>query len=70
MAKYKPENPEISKDNIKSFVQDFIDGKLKVISLIWSFIGTNEIAVSFCVYFINIHTPLIEIILHFALILY
>jgi hypothetical protein len=30
MAKYKPQNPELSKDNIKSFVQDFIDGKLKV----------------------------------------
>jgi protein disulfide-isomerase A1 len=30
MAKYKPEKPELSKDNIKSFVQDFIDGKLKV----------------------------------------
>lgn len=29
MAKYKPQNPELSKDNIKSFVQDFIDGKLK-----------------------------------------
>ncbi|KAJ4427926.1 hypothetical protein ANN_23936 [Periplaneta americana] len=29
MAKYKPENPELSKDNIKSFVQDFIEGKLK-----------------------------------------
>jgi len=30
MAKYKPEKPELSKDNIKSFVQDFVDGKLKV----------------------------------------
>lgn len=30
MAKYKPENAELSKDNINSFVQDFIDGKLKV----------------------------------------
>jgi hypothetical protein len=30
MAKYKPQNPELSKDNIKAFVQDFIDGKLKV----------------------------------------
>jgi protein disulfide-isomerase A1 len=30
MAKYKPEKAELSKDNIKSFVQDFIDGKLKV----------------------------------------
>jgi hypothetical protein len=30
MAKYKPEKPDLSKENIKSFVQDFIDGKLKV----------------------------------------
>jgi protein disulfide-isomerase A1 len=30
MAKYKPEKPDLSQDNIKSFVQDFIDGKLKV----------------------------------------
>jgi hypothetical protein len=30
MAKYKPQNPDLSKDNIKAFVQDFIDGKLKV----------------------------------------
>jgi hypothetical protein len=30
MAKYKPEKSDLSKDNIKSFVQDFIDGKLKV----------------------------------------
>jgi len=30
MAKYKPGKPELNKDNIKSFVQDFIDGKLKV----------------------------------------
>lgn len=29
MAKYKPEKSELSKDNIKSFVQDFTDGKLK-----------------------------------------
>jgi hypothetical protein len=30
MAKYKPGKAELSKENIKSFVQDFIDGKLKV----------------------------------------
>jgi hypothetical protein len=30
MAKYKPQNPDLSKENIKAFVQDFIDGKLKV----------------------------------------
>ncbi|XP_046659697.1 protein disulfide-isomerase [Homalodisca vitripennis] len=29
MAKYKPADPELSADNIKSFVSDFIDGKLK-----------------------------------------
>jgi len=29
MAKYKPEKSDLSKDNIKSFVQDFMDGKLK-----------------------------------------
>jgi len=29
MAKYKPANAELSSDNIKSFVQDFLDGKLK-----------------------------------------
>ncbi|PSN48537.1 Protein disulfide-isomerase [Blattella germanica] len=29
MAKYKPKNPELDKDNIKSFVQNFIEGKLK-----------------------------------------
>ncbi|XP_037025397.1 protein disulfide-isomerase [Bradysia coprophila] len=29
MAKYKPKNPELSPENIKSFVQDFLDGKLK-----------------------------------------
>lgn len=29
MAKYKPEDPEITADNIKNFVQGFLDGKLK-----------------------------------------
>jgi len=29
MAKYKPADAEISSDNIKGFVQDFLDGKLK-----------------------------------------
>ncbi|KDR21216.1 protein disulfide-isomerase [Zootermopsis nevadensis] len=29
MAKYKPEKPDLSKDNINSFVQDYVDGKLK-----------------------------------------
>lgn len=29
MAKYKPKNAELSADNIKTFVQDFLDGKLK-----------------------------------------
>lgn len=29
MAKYKPKTPELSPENIKSFVQDFLDGKLK-----------------------------------------
>ncbi|XP_046994581.1 protein disulfide-isomerase [Schistocerca americana] len=29
MAKYKPENPEITADNIKNFVQGFLDGNLK-----------------------------------------
>jgi len=29
MAKYKPKNAELSPENIKSFVQDFLDGKLK-----------------------------------------
>lgn len=29
MAKYKPETNEINEDIIKSFVQDFVDGKLK-----------------------------------------
>jgi protein disulfide-isomerase A1 len=30
MAKYKPEKSDLSKENIQSFVQDFMDGKLKV----------------------------------------
>lgn len=30
MSKYKPENPELSAENMKEFVQGFIDGKLKV----------------------------------------
>jgi len=29
MAKYKPENPKLNADNIESFVQSYIDGKLK-----------------------------------------
>jgi protein disulfide-isomerase A1 len=29
MAKYKPKNAELSPENIKSFVSDFLDGKLK-----------------------------------------
>lgn len=29
MAKYKPKDAELSPENIKSFVQDFLDGKLK-----------------------------------------
>lgn len=29
MAKYKPESQELTADNIKQFVQDFLDGKLK-----------------------------------------
>lgn len=31
MTKYKPEDPEISADNVKKFVQAFTEGKLKVI---------------------------------------
>lgn len=29
MAKYKPQNPELSAENIESFVQSYVDGKLK-----------------------------------------
>lgn len=29
MAKYKPETNELTSDNLKKFVQDFLDGKLK-----------------------------------------
>ncbi|KAJ6648562.1 Protein disulfide-isomerase [Pseudolycoriella hygida] len=29
MSKYKPKSPELTSENIESFVQDFIDGKLK-----------------------------------------
>lgn len=29
MAKYKPENAELSQENIESFVQSYVDGKLK-----------------------------------------
>lgn len=29
MAKYKPDSTELTADNIKNFVQDFLDGKLK-----------------------------------------
>lgn len=32
MAKYKPQNGEIEPNNVKTFVQDFLDGKLKVSS--------------------------------------
>jgi protein disulfide-isomerase A1 len=31
MAKFKPETGELSEEIISKFVQDFIDGKLKVI---------------------------------------
>lgn len=30
MTKFKPENPELETENIREFVQKFIDGKLKV----------------------------------------
>ena len=30
MAKYKPADPKLDADNIRSFVQSFLDGKLKV----------------------------------------
>jgi len=30
MAKYKPASTEISEDNVRSFVQSYLDGKLKV----------------------------------------
>lgn len=30
MAKYKPASAELSADNIKGFVSDFLEGKLKV----------------------------------------
>jgi protein disulfide-isomerase A1 len=30
MSKFKPENPEIEPENVKSFVTAFLDGKLKV----------------------------------------
>lgn len=30
MAKYKPKTSEITADSIKTFVTDFLDGKLKV----------------------------------------
>lgn len=49
MAKYKPQKPELTKDNIKSFVQDFIDGKLKVsndwdvkITVLWNVVPALE----------------------------
>ena len=29
MAKYKPESNDLGEDNVRSFVQDFLDGKLK-----------------------------------------
>ncbi|XP_077291192.1 protein disulfide isomerase [Arctopsyche grandis] len=29
MSKYKPENPALLADNVKNFVQDYLDGKLK-----------------------------------------
>lgn len=32
MAKYKPKTSEITADSIKTFVTDFLDGKLKVSS--------------------------------------
>lgn len=31
MAKYKPAKADLDADNIKSFVQSFLDGKLKVL---------------------------------------
>lgn len=31
MTKYKPDQPEINADNVRNFVQSFVDGKLKVI---------------------------------------
>lgn len=33
MIKYKPESTDITADNVKSFVQTFLDGKLKVETL-------------------------------------
>lgn len=30
MTKYKPESPELNSENVKQFVSDFIEGKLKV----------------------------------------
>jgi len=30
MVKYKPEDPSLEADNIRQFVQDYVDSKLKV----------------------------------------
>jgi len=30
MTKYKPQSPELSSENVKTFVSDFVEGKLKV----------------------------------------
>lgn len=30
MTKFKPESPELSGDNVRKFVSDFVEGKVKV----------------------------------------
>ena len=39
MQKFKPESAEVSETNIRSFVQSYLDGKLKVIKLFCKLIG-------------------------------
>lgn len=34
MTKFKPESPELSGDNVRKFVSDFVEGKVKVWELI------------------------------------
>lgn len=38
MAKYKPADPKLDADNIRSFVQSFLDGKLKVTTIHFSWL--------------------------------
>jgi hypothetical protein len=53
MAKYKPEKSELSKDNIKSFVQDFIDGNLKVSNEKYMFLNVLG-SVNVCTFFFRL----------------